>query len=79
MKLITVKELIELLKKMPQEAIVVGRGYEEGMDSVSCVGIVKAIRDNWDEEENRKEAWYIGDWTKNEDNEDNGEEVVFIG
>lgn len=49
----TVAELIEKLKQMPQEALVITKGYEDGYDTIKKVSIISV-------EENPKKEWYLG-------------------
>ncbi|MBW8333196.1 MAG: hypothetical protein K0M40_14315 [Prolixibacteraceae bacterium] len=49
----TVAELIEKLKQMPQEALVITEGYEDGYDTIKKVSIISI-------EENPKSEWYLG-------------------
>jgi|GEM_PF-1588790 len=49
----TVAELIENLKQMPQKALVITEGYEDGYDTIKKVSIISV-------EENQKKEWYLG-------------------
>ena len=51
----TVKELIECLETMPQNAIVVAESYEEGFDTVKKVMPV-AVK------QNPVKEWYLGEY-----------------
>jgi len=58
----TVAELIEELKKMPQDSVVVVAGYEGGYDNPE-VQTGKIIKDdNWDGQQ--KISWYNGRHSK---------------
>lgn len=49
----TVAELIEKLKQMPQKALVITEGYEDGYDTIKKVSKISV-------EENPKKEWYLG-------------------
>jgi hypothetical protein len=58
----TVKELTNILATMPQDALVITEGYEDGYDAVKNVSVIKV-------EENPQKEWYVGkyiDSTKSE-------------
>ena len=57
-----VKELINILETMPQDAMVVTEGYEDGYDTVKNVSLI-------DVEENQQKDWWNGKYveTKNSD------------
>jgi hypothetical protein len=63
-----VKDLLNLLSKMPADADVVAKGYEGGVDDVVNVMLVKLRRDVNDE-------WYYG---RHEINENGDVQAVFI-
>ena len=48
-----VKELINLLTTMPQDALVVTEGYEDGYDTVKKVSVISV-------EENPLKDWWVG-------------------
>ena len=59
----TVSELVDKLRKMPQNAIAVVRGYEGGYDDVNDVKAIKIeLNPNaWDKDQRYKEPrWYEG-------------------
>jgi len=45
----TVAALIEKLKEMPQDAMVVVRGYEDGVDEVDCIKECEVLTDYYEE------------------------------
>jgi len=49
----TVKELINQLATMPQDALVVTEGYEDGYDTVKKVSVIGV-------EENPLKEWWVG-------------------
>ena len=49
----TVKELINLLTTMPQDALVVTEGYEDGYDTVKKVSVI-AVEENSTKDETSK-------------------------
>jgi hypothetical protein len=49
----TVAELIEKLKQMPQKALVITEGYEDGYDTIKKISIISV-------EENPQKEWYLG-------------------
>jgi len=49
----TVSELIEKLKQMPQDALVVAEGYEDGYDTIKSVYEITLA-------DVKKKEWYIG-------------------
>ena len=49
----TVKELINSLVTMPQEALVVTEGYEDGYDTVKKVSVIEV-------EKNPLKEWLVG-------------------
>lgn len=51
----TIAELIEKLKKFPQDSRVVVRGYEGGVDDVTSIDDIKILLNY------NKDAWYYGD------------------
>jgi len=53
----TVKELINQLTSMPQDAIVVTEGYEDGYDTVKKVSVIEV-------EENPLKDWWVGKYIK---------------
>ena len=65
----TVKELINILSTMPQDALVVSEGYEYGYDSIKKVSVIKL-------EENPRKEWYIGKYDDSEN--DNAIKAVFL-
>lgn len=64
-----VTELIRILKQMPQDALVVAEGYEDGYDSIKKVSLVSV-------EENPEKEWYLGHFIQS--NKENAMKVVFI-
>jgi len=66
-----IKELIVLLEKMPQEALVVVRGYESGYDDIECVTpVTLTLTDTPD--------WFMGVYEEAENAQENIIEAVFI-
>lgn len=63
-----VKDLLILLSEMPENADVVAKGYEGGVDDIVNVQLVKLNRDVHDE-------WYYG---RHEINKDGDVQAVFI-
>ncbi|MGB3949255.1 MAG: hypothetical protein WBM13_14805 [Bacteroidia bacterium] len=63
----TVQELIELLKRFPQDALVVTEGYETGCEPIKKVELITV-------EENKNREWWDGKYDKSE----NGLDVVFL-
>ena len=63
-----VKDLLILLSEMPENADVVAKGYEGGVDDIVNVQLVKLNRDVHDE-------WYYG---RHEIKEDGDVQAVFI-
>lgn len=51
-----VTELIEKLKLMPQDALVIAEGYEDGYDAIKKVSLISI-------EENPQREWYLGKYT----------------
>jgi hypothetical protein len=56
----TIRELIERLRTLPENSIVVTEGYEEGFDSVKKVFPVKLT-------ENTTRKWYAGKYVESMD------------
>ena len=54
--MMTVKELINLLTTMPQDALIVTEGYEDGYDTVKKVSIIGV-------EENPLKEWWVGKYS----------------
>ncbi|MFZ5430338.1 MAG: hypothetical protein ACOZDD_08905 [Bacteroidota bacterium] len=50
-----VAELIEKLKLMPIDALVVTEGYEDGFDNIKRVSVITV-------EDNPNKAWYVGQY-----------------
>jgi len=69
-KLMTVAELIEKLKLMPQNALVVSEGYETGYEPVKKVEILNVVK-------NCSQEWWDGEYEKSEDSH-KGLNVVFL-
>lgn len=65
----TVAELIEKLKQMPQDALVVAKGYEDGYDTIKKVSLIVV-------EENPKIEWYYGKYIDSE--KTGSSQVVFL-
>ncbi len=65
----TVAELVEELKRMPQDALVVAEGYEDGYDTVKRVSLIAV-------EENPQPKWYLGKYVDSE--KADSKHVVFI-
>ena len=66
----TVRELIDMLKGMPQDSLVVIPGYEGGYDNPYVSSGSLIVDTNWDGQ--NKEHWYMGRHEKYYDYEDNG-------
>ena len=64
-----VTELIEKLKQMPQNALVVSEGYEDGFDTIKKVSLIAV-------EENPHEKWYVGKYI--ESKKTDSKQVVFL-
>ena len=64
-----VKELINILATMPQEALIVTEGYEDGYDTIKKVSIINV-------EENPLKEWYVGKYV--DTTSDNSMNVVFL-
>ena len=58
----TVKELINILETMPQEALVVTEGYEDGYDAVKNVSVICVS-------ENPQKDWWNGKYIELEKEE----------
>jgi len=58
----TVKELINILKTMPQDALVVTEGYEDGFDVVKDVSVICVS-------ENPQKDWWNGKYVEIEKEE----------
>jgi len=58
----TVKELINILETMPQDALVVTEGYEDGYDTVKKVSVIGI-------EENPQKNWWNGKYVEIEKEE----------
>jgi len=65
----TVAELIEKLKQMPPNALVVTEGYETGYESIKKVEIIKVA-------ENLSNEWWDGKLEKSDN--PNALQVVFL-
>jgi len=65
----TVKELINILATMPQDALAVTEGYEDGYDTVKNVLVIN-VKDNPQKE------WYVGKYI--ETTESDGVSVVLL-
>jgi len=52
----TVNELIKILTTMPQDALVVTEGYEDGYDTIKKISVI-------DVEENPEKDWWVGKYT----------------
>ena len=65
----TVSELIQHLQTMPQDAMVVAEGYEDGFDSIKKVSVIKV-------KENPEQNWYVGKYIKSD--KADATEVVFL-
>jgi len=63
-----VKDLLILLSEMPEDADVVAKGYEGGVDDIINIQLVKLNKDVHDE-------WYYG---RHEIKEDGDIQAVFI-
>jgi hypothetical protein len=48
-----VSELIQKLQTLPQDALVITEGYEDGYDTIKKVSLIHI-------EENPKQEWYLG-------------------
>jgi len=64
-----VAELIEKLKQMPQNALVVSEGYEDGFDTIKKISLIAV-------EENPQEEWYMGKYI--ESKKTDSKQVVFL-
>lgn len=53
----TVSELLAQLQILPQDALVVTEGYEEGYDSIKSVSEITLV-------EAEKKEWYLGKYEK---------------
>ena len=67
----TVEQLIEALRTLPKDAMVVRSGYEGGLDEVNCVDVMR-LRLNVNDE------WYYGAHEQTFD-EDDGTFAVYVG
>lgn len=56
----TVRELTDMLSKMPQNSLVVIPGYEGGFDDPSVYTDTLIVDSNWNSVSNKKECWYYG-------------------
>jgi len=65
----TVKELIEILKKFPSDTLIVTEGYETGYEPIKIVRIIKV-------EEVQDRHWWDGKFEISENSE--AIEVVFL-
>jgi hypothetical protein len=52
----TVNELINILTTMPQDALIVTEGYEDGYDTVKKISVISV-------EENPVKDWWVGKYT----------------
>jgi hypothetical protein len=55
-----VRELIEMLNKMPQDSLVVVTGYEGGFDNPSVYTDTIIVDSNWNSVSNEKNTSYYG-------------------
>lgn len=60
MSKMTVRELIDILQKMPQDTLVVIPGYEGGYDNPSVSTSTLIADTNWNSVKNEKITWYYG-------------------
>jgi len=67
----TVKELIEELAKMPQDLVVLTRGYESGWNLVEGLGILEVLKQS-------SEAYWEGEYQEYDKDDDEGEEGEII-
>jgi hypothetical protein len=58
----TVKELTNLLATMPQDALVVTEGYENGYDTVKKISVIGV-------EENSQKDWWDGKYIESKNQE----------
>lgn len=65
-----VRELIEVLQALPQDALVVVSGYEGGVEEVTSASVCMAIP-------NAHEEWYYGSMEL--DSDEGTVQVVFVG
>lgn len=65
----TVKELIDQLKMMPEDMMVVVPGYEGGYDNIALRSDSLVLDANWDGKE--KHHWYSGRHENYFENDDN--------
>ena len=68
----TVKELINILATMPQDALVVTEGYEDGYDAVKNVLVINV-------EENPIKEWYVGKYIDSTNSESESVVLLYSG
>ena len=56
----TVRELVDMLKEMPQDSLVVIPGYEGGFDNPTVSTSTLIVDSNWNSVKNEKHSWYYG-------------------
>ncbi|MVN22384.1 hypothetical protein [Mucilaginibacter arboris] len=55
----TVSQLIQKLQTLPQDALVITEGYEDGYDTIKKISLISI-------EENPKKEWYLGNYIDGE-------------
>jgi hypothetical protein len=68
----TVKELINSLVTLPQDALVVTEGYEDGYDTVKKVSVISV-------EENPQKDWYVGKYIDSTNTESMSVVLLYSG
>jgi len=68
----TVNELINLLTTMPQDALVVTEGYEDGYDTVKKVSVISV-------EENPIKEWWVGKYIDSKNDESTEVVLLYAG
>ena len=56
----TVSQLIQQLQTLPQDALVIIEGYEDGYDTIKNVSLIPVA-------ENPKQEWYLGKYINGEE------------
>ena len=67
-----VRELIEALKKFPEDMIVLTNGYESGFEEIRCPKIIEVKHES-------QKPYYDGEYQSEEENADNSIKAVVIG
>jgi len=68
----TVKELIKGLTTMPQDALVVTEGYEDGYDTVKTISVISVA-------ENPLMEWWVGKYIESKNNESTNVVLLYSG